>query len=114
MTPTACNVAEDITYTVIATFISGNAMCVFNADLPVIVSDPIVEELFTDAFLCETDVTPLEAPVGKDNYFWYEVNPTGDDVIAAVGASFSPEEPGMYYLISVSYTHLTLPTILLV
>jgi len=98
-TPTACNIDEDITYTIIATFTSGDATCVFNADLPIIVQEPVTNDIFEGPFyLCETDITPIEAPAGKDNYFWYEVNPAGDDPIVGVGAAFSPEEPGMYYL----------------
>ena len=98
MTPMMCNPTSDITYTVVATFTAGDATCVFNNDMNVIVSDPVTNDIFSDLFLCQIDGTPVQAPAGKDNYFWYLKNDDGTSTIAAVGESFAPTEAGTYYL----------------
>ncbi len=98
-TPTACDVASDITYTVTVNFMENGQMCEFSAEYPIIVEEQQTNALFDQVILCSDESSTVVGPPGFTNYNWYEVTPAGNlPIQSGTDDSFTIPSPGVYYL----------------
>ncbi len=106
LTPTICDPQADVDYFVQLTFTNPDgSTCMYDATFPVVVDDPLVEEVIENGNLCNETQATLTAPSGYSTYTWIRINPDGTETVVATGSdnTYTATEEARYY---VTYTNL--------
>ncbi len=86
-TPTICDPADDITYTLRVTIDNGFDVCEFLGSYPVSVEQQSVDDIVVNAYDCDDVQRTFQGPNGFTNYIWYRINPDNSRTIVQSGNS---------------------------